>query len=122
METPPADTADVESSWHIYCLKVPERDDLCSFLQQKGIATGVHYTPIHLYSCYGNKPHLPVAEEVFKRIVSLPIYPDMTEAEIQFVIDSVSEYYVGAGFIGSPRTAVKLPQEAITEKRKRSAA
>src|SRR5208282_894211 len=79
METPPADTAEIESSWHIYCLKVPQRDDLCSFLQQKGIATGVHYTPVHLYSCYGNKPHLPVPEEVFKRIVSLPVYPDMTD-------------------------------------------
>ena len=121
METPPADTAEIESSWHIYCLKVPQRDDLCSFLQQKGIATGVHYTPVHLYSCYGNKPHLPVAEEVFKRIVSLPVYPDMTDAEIQLVIDSVGEYYVAAGFIGSRRTTVKLPQEAAG-KQKRSAA
>ena len=42
---------------------------------QKGIATGVHYTPIHLYSCYGNRPRLPQAEEVFQRIVSLPMYP-----------------------------------------------
>ncbi len=121
METPPADTADVQSSWHIYCLKAPQRDDLCSFLQQKGIATGVHYTPIHLYSCYGNQPHLPQAEEVFKRIVSLPMYPDMTDADIQQVIDSITEYYVMAGFIGSRKATVKLPLEG-PGKQKRIAA
>ncbi len=120
METPPADTADFESSWHIYCLKTPQRDDLCSFLQQRGIATGVHYTPIHLYSCYGNKPHLPQAEEVFQRIVSLPMYPDMTDADVQQVIDAITAYYVAAGFIGA-RKAVKLPREE-TGKPKRTAA
>ena len=36
METPPADDADFQSSWHIYCLKVPQRDDLCAFLQAAG--------------------------------------------------------------------------------------
>ncbi len=109
METPPADTAEMESSWHIYCLKTPERDDLCSFLQQKGIATGVHYTPVHLYPCYGNTPHLPQAEEVAKRIVSLPMYPDMSDADIQRVIDSITSYYVKAGFIGSRKAKAKLP-------------
>ena len=121
METPPADTADMQSSWHIYCLKAPQRDDLCAFLQQKGIATGVHYTPIHLYSCYGNQPHLPQAEEVFQRIVSLPVYPDMTDDEIQQVIDAITAYYVTAGFIGARRATVKLPREEAG-KRKRAAA
>ena len=121
LETPPADAADFESSWHIYCLKVPQRDDLCSFLQQKGIATGVHYTPIHLYSCYGNKPHLPQAEAVFKRIVSLPMYPDMTDADVQQVIDSITAYYVAAGFIGTGKALVKFPLDE-PGKKKRAAA
>jgi perosamine synthetase len=121
METPPADTPDIESSWHIYCLKVPERDDLCSFLQQKGIATGVHYTPIHLYSCYGNKPHLPVAEEVFQRIVSLPMYPDMTDDEVQTVIDATTEYYTSAGFINSRKAIVKLPKDAAARPKRAAA-
>jgi perosamine synthetase len=121
LETPPADTADLESSWHIYCLKAPQRDDLCSFLQQQGIATGVHYTPVHLYSCYGNKPHLPQAEEVFQRIVSLPMYPDMTDADVQQVIDAITAYYVSAGFIGKRKPTVKLPRKAAG-KQKRTAA
>jgi perosamine synthetase len=121
LETPPVDTAEIESSWHIYCLKAPQRDELCAYLQQQGIATGVHYTPIHLYSCYGNKPHLPQAEEVFTRIVSLPMYPDMTDDDIQMVIDSVIAYYASAGFIGTRQATVKLPSEELG-KAKRSAA
>jgi perosamine synthetase len=121
MEPPPADTADMESAWHIYCLKIPQRDDLCAFLQQKGIATGVHYTPIHLYSCYGNRPHLPQAEAVFKRIVSLPMYPDMTDADIQCVIDSIIEYYVAAGLINPRKARLKLPREAAGEHRRAAA-
>jgi perosamine synthetase len=93
LETPPADDETFQSSWHIYCLKVPHRDDLCSYLQERGIATGVHYTPIHLYSCYGNRACLPRAEETFKRIVSLPMYPDLTDADVEQVIDSVAGYY-----------------------------
>ncbi len=112
LETPPGDTPDLESSWHIYCLKAPERDDLCAFLQQKGIATGVHYMPVHLYSCYGNKPHLPQAEAVSKRIVSLPMYPDMTDADVEQVIDSITAYYVAAGFINRPKATVPRKKAA----------
>jgi perosamine synthetase len=89
LETPPGDDDTFQSSWHIYCLKVPERDELSARLQQCGIATGVHYTPIHLYSCYGNRASLPQAEAVFRRILSLPMYPDMTDAEVAHVIEAV---------------------------------
>jgi dTDP-4-amino-4,6-dideoxygalactose transaminase len=90
-------------------------------LQSRGIATGVHYAPIHLYNCYGNQPHLPQAEEVFPRIVSLPMYPDMTDADIRQVIDSIIDYYTKVGFIGSHKAKAELPQEE-PDKQKRSAA
>ena len=97
----------------------PQRDDLCSFLQEHGIATGVHYTPIHLYSCYGNRPRLPQAEEVFPRIVSLPIYPDMTDADIQQVIDSVIAYYVATGYIGSGKATARPPRKEAPREARR---
>ena len=108
LEVPPADDDTFQSSWHIYCLKAPNRDDLCAHLQEREIATGVHYTPIHLYSCYGNKAHLPQAEAVFKRIVSLPMYPDMTDADVGRVIDSVTGYYnaMHPGVVGAVRTRI----------------
>jgi len=91
--TPPGDTEVFKSSWHIYCLKAERRDELSVFLQERGVATGVHYTPIHLYSCYGNKPILPVAEKVFRKIISLPMYPDMTSEDVDKVIRLVSSFY-----------------------------
>ena len=93
IEVPPSDDNDFKSSWHIYCLKVPRRNELSVYLQAEGIATGVHYTPIHFYSCYGNKPYLPKAEKVFERIISLPMYPDMTDGDVDMVIDMVIRFY-----------------------------
>ena len=66
-------------------------------MAERGIATGVHYTPIHLYSCYGNKPQLPQAESLFTRIVSLPMFPDISDSEIEQVIDGVSGFYSANG-------------------------
>lgn len=93
VETPPGDTEVFRSSWHIYCLKAERRDELSMFLQEQGVATGVHYTPIHLYSCYGNKPVLPVAERVFKKIISLPMYPGMSDDDIAKIINLVCAFY-----------------------------
>jgi len=121
IETPPADDSVCESSWHIYCIKTPQRDELSMYLQSRGIATGVHYAPIHLYKCYGNQPHLPRAEEIFARIISLPMYPDMTDADIQQVIDSITDYYVQHGFVASRKAMAKLPRQ-VPGRQNRSAA
>jgi perosamine synthetase len=117
LETPPADDEIFQSAWHIYCLKGPRRDDLCAYLQERGIATGVHYTPIHLYSCYGNKPRLPRAEEVFQRIVSLPMYPDLTDSDVDQVIDGVVAYYRSAGLIQSPRARAAAGRRTARKRR-----
>jgi perosamine synthetase len=93
IEIPPEDDNIFQSSWHIYALKVPKRDELSVYLQNQGIATGVHYTPIHFYSCYGNRPSLMKAESIFKKIISLPIYPDMTDNEVEGVIGHLLDFY-----------------------------
>jgi perosamine synthetase len=92
IETPPPDNADYKSAWHIYCVKADNRDALSVHLQENGIATGVHYKPIHLYRCYGNRPSLPVAERLFQRILSLPMYPGLTDGDIDKVINSIISF------------------------------
>lgn len=92
IQVPPDDDEDYKSSNHIYCIQVENRNDLSIYLQENGIATGVHYKPIHLYKCYGNKPSLPVAEELFEKILSLPVYPGMTEEDIEKVISTVISF------------------------------
>jgi len=93
IHTPPDDDADSISSWHIYCIKCERRDDLSVWLQDKGIATGVHYKPIHTYRCYGNRPVLPTAERVFPRVLSLPMYPGLTDRDVDEVISAIRGFY-----------------------------
>jgi len=89
IETPP-EHDDVSSSWHIYHLKVPERDRLIAHLKHRGIAPGVHYYPLHMHPYYASlDAQCPIAEEIWKRILSLPMYPDMTGEEIKRVIEAV---------------------------------
>jgi len=92
LKTPPMDTPEFKSSWHIYCIQCDRRDDLSVYLQSKGIGTGVHYKPIHLYPCYGNIPHLPKAERVFKRILSLPMHPGLSDQDVDYIIDCIRAF------------------------------
>jgi dTDP-4-amino-4,6-dideoxygalactose transaminase len=83
-------------AYYVYVIQVQDRDHFRLVLEQEGIATGIHYpTPIHLQpACahYGYKRGmLPVTEAVAERIVSLPMYPEMTEEQIQLVINAIKK-------------------------------
>ena len=70
------------------------RDSLSIFLQQNGISTGVHYyTPIHTCRCYGNRTFLKTAEYLQDRILTLPLYPDLTDDQVAFVVDKIHQFY-----------------------------
>lgn len=91
--TPFMDTENSKSSWHIYCIRCKNRNNLSIYLKEKNIMTGVHYKPIHLYKCYDNIPVLPNAENYFKEILSLPIYPDLTNEEVSTVVNEIKSFY-----------------------------
>jgi dTDP-4-amino-4,6-dideoxygalactose transaminase len=64
-------------------------------MAEQGIGTSVHFIPLHIQpywrDCYGFKPEdFPVAYDVFQRAVSLPIYPKMTDSDVERVIKAVS--------------------------------
>ena len=80
--------------YYVYVVQVLERDHFRERLEQEGIATGIHYpTPIHLQpacSHYGYvRGMLPVTEAVTERIVSLPMYPELTREQMQMVVSVV---------------------------------
>ncbi|MBE3561153.1 MAG: DegT/DnrJ/EryC1/StrS family aminotransferase [Ktedonobacteraceae bacterium] len=87
---------------HVYCyyvIQVEERDQFVQALQKEGVGVTIHYPiPIHLQPAsapYGYEAgSLPVTEDVTKRIVSLPMYPELTEEQIQFVVDTVKKHVV----------------------------
>jgi len=93
--TPPSIPKGCRSSWHIYCIRAKRRDELSIYLQQKEIATGVHYKPVHTYKCYGNRPVLPKAESVFEEILSLPMYPGLSKDDVDRVTGAILSFYDG---------------------------
>ena len=97
---PPSERADVVSSWHLYVLRLrPERlgIDRDAFIQEltaRRIGTSVHYRPLHMMSFYADKYGLapqafPVAKDAFERMLSLPVHPRLTDADVDDVIASV---------------------------------
>jgi len=92
IQLPPGDTPDSKSSWHIYCIQTEYRDQLMESLQEKGISTGVHYRPIHMYKCYGEQSSLPRAERAFRRIISLPMHPGLLNSDVEQIVDSIRAF------------------------------
>lgn len=84
-----------KSSWHNYVIKTDHRDTLNLQLKEKGVATGVHYMPLHLQHYYRkqNKTVLPTAENIWTKLLTLPLYPELTDDEVDFIIDSVQETF-----------------------------
>ncbi len=92
--TPPPFSESGENSWHLYVIRHPNRDLLIKHLTDLGVGVMIHYPfPPHLQPAYSelNFPagSFPVAEEIHKTCISLPISPVMTESEIDKVISSV---------------------------------
>jgi len=93
LQLPPADTDKIQSSWHLYAVQTAHRDKLIEHLKAAGIATGVHYYPIHLYDCYPDTPTLPITEKAGDQVMSLPMYPDMTPVEQDIVCNSIRSFF-----------------------------
>ena len=83
-------------TWHLYALRVDatKRDALIDHLLSKGISAGCHYKPLTYYPMYLDQPTPPVTEREWRRLVSLPIYADMTDIEQEQVIEAVKEFFV----------------------------
>ena len=82
--------------YHIYAVRVRERDEVRRFLEAKGIACGVHYPiPIHLQEAWRNVGYsegsFPIAEKLAKEFLSLPMFPELTEDQIEYVASCVDE-------------------------------
>ncbi len=94
LETP-VEKEYAKSACHNYVVKVKERDRFINHLQENGISASVHYFPNHLYDLFKDyRCSLPVTENVWKKIVTLPLYPDMTNEQVEKVADTVRSFRV----------------------------
>jgi dTDP-4-amino-4,6-dideoxygalactose transaminase len=83
--------------YHIYAIQTPRRDGLISFLGEKGVSCGIHYPiPIHLQKAYCSlglkNGGFPVAEKCCDEFVSLPMYPELGEDQIEYVASEIKNY------------------------------
>jgi len=89
----PVEKAYARSAFHNYVIKLEERDKLNSYLQEKGISAGVHYIPNHHYKMYkGYKATCPVADKIWKRFLTLPLYPDLADSDLDDIIKTMEEF------------------------------
>ncbi len=93
----PTVMADAKHVFHIYAVRCEKRDALAAFLEEKGIHTNRHYPiPMHMQGAYSfleiPEGSLPLAEEISKTELSLPMYYGMTQEEIRYVIDAVNAF------------------------------
>lgn len=84
--------------FHLYVIRTPLRDRLQVYLSEMGIGTGLHYPiPLHLQKAYSNnrfeKGTYPVTEKVAYEIISLPMFPNLTEEQILFITNKIKEFY-----------------------------
>lgn len=84
--------------YHLCVVRTPYRDDLIKFLNEHGVSTGIHYpVPLHMQPVYKDLGYkygdFPRTEKISEEILSLPLYPEMTEEMADFVIAQVKEYF-----------------------------
>jgi dTDP-4-amino-4,6-dideoxygalactose transaminase len=82
--------------YHIYAIRVTQRDEVIRLLGEKGIECGIHYPiPVHLQEAYSNLGYqegaFPVAEQAAKQFVSLPMFPELTPEQVGTVAEAVKE-------------------------------
>jgi dTDP-4-amino-4,6-dideoxygalactose transaminase len=83
--------------YHLYVILVDDRDGLQKYLNDKGVGTGLHYpVPLHLQKAYAREGYkegdFPVTESVAKRLLSLPMFPELTKAQIEYVADCIKQF------------------------------
>ena len=87
--------------WHLFVVQVDDRDAVQEALKEKGIATGLHYpVPLHLQRAYARlglgEGSFPVTEAYAKRLLSLPMFPELTDGQIAYVCNTLKDV-IGKG-------------------------
>lgn len=83
--------------YHQYTIRVEKRDELQKYLASKNIPTAIHYPiPLHLqpaFKGFAGEGSLPEAEKAAKEVLSLPMHPDLLDEEIEYITNSIKEFY-----------------------------
>lgn len=94
----PLEKPNCEHIYHLYVIRTKQREQLQAFLQENGIATGIHYPKALPYTqAYSKKKHtpedFPMAYKFQDEILSLPMYPELNEEQIVYIASKIKEFY-----------------------------
>jgi dTDP-4-amino-4,6-dideoxygalactose transaminase len=95
---PPRGDFKVKPVYHLYVIRTKRRDDLREHLKKSGVATGVHYPlpitlqPVYQQMCKFKKGDYPVSEQASRECLSLPMYPQLTEDDIEYICQCIREF------------------------------
>jgi dTDP-4-amino-4,6-dideoxygalactose transaminase len=94
----PAQPSGSESAWHLYVIRVSAPERLAEYLAERGIQTGRHYPEaVHLSPAYRSLGYgpgdFPVAEALAREALSLPLFPGITEAQLERVCEATADYF-----------------------------
>ena len=78
--------------YHLYWICVRDRNFFRKKLLEKGIETGTHYKPIHQLSLYKKSVKLPLTEKISNEIVTIPIHPNLTGSQIDYIVKTVNRF------------------------------
>jgi dTDP-4-amino-4,6-dideoxygalactose transaminase len=81
-----------DCSYHLYWIRVKNRDELMSKMRENGIETGIHYKPIHMMTFYKNSQKLETSERVWKELVSIPMHLNLSQSNIDKIIFCLNKY------------------------------
>ena len=79
-------------SYHLYWILVRERDEFIKKMKKNRIEVGIHYLPIHTMKFYSSKIRLPITENIAKKIVSIPMHPNLKPYQVDKIIKLVNEF------------------------------
>jgi dTDP-4-amino-4,6-dideoxygalactose transaminase len=94
----PRECPNTRNVYHTFVIQAERRSELLEFLKARGVGTAIHYpVPIHLMTAAKELGYpagsFPVTETLAHQILSLPIYPELSEADLHFVVDSIRQFY-----------------------------
>lgn len=83
-----------ECSYHLYWILVKDRKKFMKEMKENKIETGSHYTPVHLMSYYKSNRSLSITEKISKKIVTIPIYPRLSDKNVNYIIKTINSLLV----------------------------
>ena len=83
---------DNRSSWHMIVGRIiKKRDTFIDYMLAHGISVGVHYKPLNTYKMFPNTK-LPVTDRVWKELVTLPLFPSMTDEQFEYIVKTIKKF------------------------------